>query len=374
MKALILIVLAFGLNQACTSPSKSHCDTQLRAVIDMGSGSTKLNMAEVEVCAGQVHIKNKIDQDNSRAVALEAAKNVQQEIPSDARQAAVQALLDLQEVARRWAAEHKYNEFYLAVVGTHALRTANNRGDFVKQIDAAGFAIRSLSQEEEALAGYHAVLSSPLPEGCRKEDLLVWDVGGGSAQLVRTTAQQPEVIKFQFGAEEIRKDLLRFKKPSPDPLSCPSHPDSPNPVGKKNLGAARALVANKAKALPQNLVSKKTCVIGIGGVHGKAVAAQLQKNWNKIAPCACGAQPNCLPTLGGYSKKELLCLAEDFVTKNDCTPELNGPYAKTSASNLILVLGFMDRLKIERVYTKAINMGDYYLGDPGLAFKAVSTR
>ncbi len=155
--------------------------------------------------------------------------------------------------------------------------------------------------------------------------------------------------------------------------TCPADPDSPNPLGK-NVGKARLKVARLAPVKASELKTAKVCTIGIGGVHNKAVFAQIQKHWRLIAPCACGNQANCLPTPDGYSKKELQCLANFLADKSDCGPEIKGPFARTAVSNLAMVLGFMDQLKIERVRTLPINMGDHYLSDTSLLkFTAVAT-
>ncbi len=376
MKNIFFCLLIFsGTVGGCVSDSKVSCNAKLRAVIDLGSGSTKLNMAEVDTCGEQPRVVRKIAGDNNRAVALEAAKDAAGNISPEARLAAIGALNELRVVARETAASYKYDQFELAVVGTHALRTATNKDEFLRQIEDAGFSVRALTQDEEAMAGFNATVNSTLPDGCDKNNLLVWDVGGGSAQFTRASGGgDPMHLNLPVGSESFRKSMLKFKKASPDP-ACPQHPESPNPIGARNLTAARASVARTATVTGTRLSSADTCVIGIGGVHTKAIAAQVEKNWNKVGPCSCGVQPNCLPTPGGYSKKELQCLAEFFVTKDDCSPELKGPYAKTAASSLIMVLGFLDQLRISRVHVMNINMGDYFLtGDKLLKFGTVAAK
>jgi len=361
MKAFIFIVLVFG--QACASkPPILDCAKQLRAVIDLGSGSTKMNMAEVDLCEAAPRIQSKIARDDSRAVLLEASKNLTGQIPAEARSQAIAALNEFREIAKNVALERGFSSVHLAVVGTHALRTATNRDVFLSEIQAAGFSVRALTQEEEAKAGYQAVLASRIPENCGKDNLLVWDTGGGSTQFTRSDGESPLFKNFPLGAENFRKSFLPLKIQGQKKDACPADPNSPNPLGK-NAGKARLRVAGLAPVKASELKTAKACTIGIGGVHNKAVLAQIQKHWRLIAPCACGKKPNCLPTPDGYSKKELQCLTQFLANKTDCAEEIKGPFARTAVSNLVMVLGFMDQLKIERVRTLPIHMGDHYLSD-----------
>lgn len=364
MKAFIFIVLVLG--QACASkPPAPTCAKQLRAVIDLGSGSTKMNMAEVDLCGAKPVIQSKIERDDSRAVALEASKNLTGEIPAEARAQALAALVEFRDIAKGVAHERGFTSLHLAVVGTHALRTATNRDVFLSEIQGAGFTVRALTQEEEARAGYQAVLASPIPEDCSKDNVLVWDTGGGSTQFTRSDGENPLFKNFPLGAENFRKSFLTLKTRTKNKVVCPVDPESPNPLGK-NIGKAQLKVAGLAPVKASDLKTAQACTIGIGGVHNKAVRAQIQKHWRAVSPCVCGKKSNCTPTPDGYSKKELQCLATFLAYKSDCADEIKGPFARTAVSNLAMVLGFMDQLKIERVRTLPINMGDHYLSDAGV--------
>lgn len=350
LSALLLVFLP-----ACGSPPLSKCPKEFRAVIDMGSGATKMNMAEVEICAAEPRIVAKVDREESRPVPLEASKTKDGEIPDEARAKALGALSELREIAATEAKKRGYKHLHLAVVGTHALRRASNNVVFVHEMEQRKFAARALSQEEEGRAGRIAALRAPRPENCTSP--VVWDVGGGSAQIT----SEARTENFNFGSEAFRAEILKFKgRPKGN---CAPDPESPNPLLKR-FAEARA----KAFTRAPDWTLKNQCVIGIGGVHNKAVLAAIQKNWRQVGPCSCKNQPNCLPTKDGYSRAELTCLAKEFAAKSDCDPEIAGPYARTAVSNLALVLGFMDKMSIDVVHVRPVNMGDYFLTDRGLIF------
>jgi hypothetical protein len=349
-------ILLLAFLSACGSPPKNTCTRSFRAVIDMGSGSTKMNMAEVEICPEGIAIKSKVDREESRPVSLEFVKTKDGEIPLAARENALAALKGLREIAVKEAKARGYDAAELAVVGTHALRTAKNQTIFLADLETQGFAARALTQDEEGRAGRSAALGTSLPQNCRS-NIMVWDVGGGSAQI--TTSERAE--NLEFGSEAFREEVLKLKVPGTD--KCPADSGSPNPLGR-NFEKARAQAARHAPAWP----AAELCVIGIGGVHNKAVLAMVQKNWRHVGPCVCKNRPNCLPSKDGYSKEEVACLSQYLSPKADCDPDLTGPYSRTAVSNLALVLGFMDRMSIKHVYVRPVNMGDYFLTDRGLKF------
>ena len=67
-------------------------------------------------------------------------------------------------------------------VGTQALRTAQNSGDFVKRVaELTGIQVSIIPGEEEARLSYLAVLSAlPVHEG----ELVIFDTGGGSTEFI----------------------------------------------------------------------------------------------------------------------------------------------------------------------------------------------
>jgi hypothetical protein len=240
------------------------------------------------------------------------------------------------------------------------LRTASNKDEVIAKFTKAGFPTRAISQEEEARAGYHGVAATHMPGKCSLKSLVVWDVGGGSMQLTRDGKNKENFVGLSLGAEGFKDKAMELKKnPSPDP-SCIASQDSPNPLGKSNLLSLKTIAKREASQVFKNKkIWPLTCVVGIGGVHTKAIESQINKNWNSIKSCVCG-KTACAHEREFYTRKELSCLSQIFAAKNDCDPAIKGPYSKTSVTNLVLILGFMEKLNIEKVKTVSVNMGPHF--------------
>ncbi|HMN68371.1 MAG TPA: hypothetical protein PKC28_07515, partial [Bdellovibrionales bacterium] len=132
-----------------------ECPRIARAVIDLGSGSTKLTVAEVELCAKREPNLVKILEDSrSEAIALEAGKNPNGDIPDELQIQTVHAITKLKDEAREIATAAGLSRLELAIAGTHALRTARNRGSFLRRLEREGYSARALTQTQEGRFGF----------------------------------------------------------------------------------------------------------------------------------------------------------------------------------------------------------------------------
>lgn len=169
--------------------------------------------------------------------------------------------------------------------------------------------------------------------------------------------------------------MTALDRKTPPPPDCPSTGLTPNPIGVGNI----PLIEKKALQVTRRLVGDRrlekfraACVIGIGGVHGKAVAGQIDKQWPTLKACACPPGGTCPHQEGTFTRRELKCLIDGMSRMNDCAAEIKGPYASTSVSNLYFVQAWMDRMKVDSVRTKSINMGHFLVTDKRwLKFKSV---
>lgn len=364
LAALILVLKVISVS-AVTSPP---CESRARAVIDLGSGSVKLDLAEVEICAERSRFIRALGESVSRPLPLEASKDKQGKIPEPMQIQAVTILREFRDQAMKSAKAAKFDDLEISVVGTHAYRTAQNQEEFQTRIEAAGFKILALTQKDEAQSGLFAVQTQGLPAGCDPSSLLVWDIGGGSMQLIRSvspTNPSPRIEGFNMGAESFKQALMgKFKAAK---TTCSSPQSTPNPIGKNESEAVRTFARDTSQRLLRTSLRsalRATCVVGIGGVHSKAVTAQLEKSWDKVKDCVCKDSIRaCSLSKQMYHKVHLECLARHLSEKSDCDAEIQGPYSTTAVSNLYFVLGWMDRLGIERVHTRAVNMGKYLVLD-----------
>lgn len=103
------------------------------------------------------------------------------------------------------------------VVGTHAVRRADNRRVFLDRLrDDLGLQVRVLNPEEEARLSLTGVLSALAPEYTRLPALAVFDVGGGSSEfaLVRP-GRDPEFAGLPLGVLTLSQARPLGDPPSP---------------------------------------------------------------------------------------------------------------------------------------------------------------
>ncbi|MEJ7781029.1 MAG: hypothetical protein WKF99_00560, partial [Solirubrobacteraceae bacterium] len=139
-------------------------------------------------------------------------------------------------------------------VATSAIRDASNREAFLIRVrDLSGLAVRVLSREEEARAGYlAAVNTTTLTDG------VVLDLGGGSLQLVEVRGRHAaELRSWSLGAVRMTERFL----------------PGGGSVKSKALKALRAHARGEVAAAPW--LQRTARVVGLGGaVRNLATAAQ----------------------------------------------------------------------------------------------------
>lgn len=140
----------------------------IRAVIDVGTNSTKLLVArfgagDMEVLSDVVTVTRLGGGDGDGKLSPAAMERTTTVIGEMCRE------------ARRLGAGT------IAAVGTQALRSAGNRGDFIRMVEAVcGVVVRVISGEEEAELSFRA--ASPFTETLGRA--IVFDVGGGSSEII----------------------------------------------------------------------------------------------------------------------------------------------------------------------------------------------
>lgn len=144
------------------------------AVIDIGTNSIKMIVAE-RAPSGEILV---VAQD--RAITrLGEGLAASGQIAPDAMERALSALARLADQARSAAPER------IAAIGTAALREAANGQEFiVKAKERAGVTVEIISGAREAALAYNSVRRDPTLRVSHDKPLLVFDIGGGSTELV----------------------------------------------------------------------------------------------------------------------------------------------------------------------------------------------
>ena len=316
-----------------------------RAVFDIGSGSTKMAVANVNAKTGKITILWEVSEKVAYKQDLEMRKS--QNFSKKIEDRGIAVLARLKYLAKQRGATS------FAGVATSAFRTARNAKKFCALIrKSLGIRIAIISQSQEALLGFKAAIYGET----YPKKAIVWDIGGGSLQMTTLIPKKPgkcerQLVPIQkivkkhavFGGKIGAVSFARYiiekiqgkdirKKNTPNPIS------SSEAVKAKNY--AKSIARKVPKIIRSRIACKNSEVIGIGGVHYYSIRNQIKAE-------------------NQYTIEELRRTLKKRLNMTD--QQIGGPYAKTEISNLILVLAFMEELKIKKIRLKRINMASALL-------------
>ena len=150
-------------------------DSQRVAVVDVGSNSTRLLVADVE--GGRV---SEVER-QSRVTKLGRGVDLSGQLSAEAIEAACEAIADYVEICREAGVER------VESIATSAVRDASNGGAFVAELrERFALSARVLDGEEEARLTYSGATAEQPP----RKPTLVIDIGGGSTELIVGTGEE----------------------------------------------------------------------------------------------------------------------------------------------------------------------------------------
>jgi|GEM_PF-413031 len=325
---LAVLLLAPGWAAAA---DEDACPTRTVAVFDVGSGTTRVHVAEIAGC-GEAGWQTLLRRDVAVGFAADLARQANGRFSAEIMQQASAAVEALVEAARAAGAE----EF--VGVATSAFRSAANAAELVAEWqDRFGLRVDIISQRDEGHLAYRLIeAGQPQPGG-----LLVWDIGAGSQQLVWRC---PDDGRF----ESFHSDLasISFRNLAIAELRRPPGTATPNPIGPDELARLAALVreqvGSEVPAELKQLIGDGARVVGVGGVHGASLIGQA------------GLRP------GDELNAELLRrVLEGRLGLDDAA--IGGAYADTQVTNLVLVLELMAVLGIDRYQATRADLTDALL-------------
>jgi exopolyphosphatase/guanosine-5'-triphosphate,3'-diphosphate pyrophosphatase len=135
----------------------------------------------------------------------------------------------------------------IAVVGTNALRLAQDADQFIKQVrDECGILPKVISEKEEASLSFLSVQQDPL----MPHDAVVMDIGGGSTEFIFYVREKRDhslqSISLALGAVSLTEKFLLHDPPTSDEITK---------LSKE--------IENALSCLP--IITMKNVLVGIGG-------------------------------------------------------------------------------------------------------------
>lgn len=313
-----LIAVAVIVSGCSTHTLKKAACVERRAVFDIGSGSTKLKVADVDFC--QARIK-KVVYENSYSMdyGSDLSRSASKSVSVKARTAGMKVLEKLKAEADNYAPQKS------RAVMTGIFRKASNAEAFKAQLQKRfGMRFKIVSHDLEARYGFESVRASTQMD---PERLVVWDIGGSTMQFSAKKdgawiMDLKEVASTSFKEDFIRRILHK----NPKKIS------SPNPVGLDNAEKGVALARKAAHSVSGDmkfeLADPKAEIVGIGGVHRLSIPGQTGLR-------------------NSYQLKDLQVVLKRQAKKSDA--EIGGEYSATEVTNLMLVSGYLEELAIRRV-------------------------
>jgi exopolyphosphatase/guanosine-5'-triphosphate,3'-diphosphate pyrophosphatase len=317
--AIMILSLLFVLTNAWAN----EC-LQNRTAFDIGSSNTKMVVAKVDTCLQ--NMKQVLEEKNIAVGYKDDLDNSQGRFSEEIQRKGIEALQQLKKIAQ------KYNPVQYMGVATSAFRKSKNGVMLADNIkEKLDIRIQIISQRTEAILGF---LGAYPQTGLDKKEILVWDIGGGSMQIVMVHDDNIfEVYEGKLGSVSMKNMIISA-------IQGKSYKDmkSPNPMGEavatKAINMAQYYTAiHVQKSIKEK--AKSLMVLGIGGVHYYSVRKQSVMEGKTYT----------------ISDVEKALTSRSKLTDS----EIGGKYAATDVSNLTLVLGFMKELKIERIKTLKAN-------------------
>ncbi len=340
--------------------AQSTCE-EVRAAIDIGSGTTKMVIARVNGCTQTIQaslapqpgtpLERLVEYEKNIVVTAEGRRVFRREI----EEVGLAALAELKEIALAHGAQK------FSAVATSAFRRVSESyaDELATRIRMKfGIPVRVIEQSEEARLGFLATI---VKLGVPRSDEVVWDIGGGSMQISywNNATLRVEAYEGRFANNDMQAFVIeRLQgKPSgpdtsPNPMLAPGEKFNPKNQVFAAIRKAEEVAISTTSAQQRAIFQKIPLVIGIGGVHFYSnceITKQL---------------PGC-----EFTREKLQAAILDHADLKDEQLIAHGrassvEYAFKRITAGALTVGFMKALGFEHVRSLKIDMADGILVNP----------
>lgn len=296
-----------------------HAEVERRAAIDIGSGATKVTIADVDTETNQIM---EIILETSIPVPYQASldKSLDGTFDDETKALGLRAFKEIREFADHCQVQK------IVAIATSAFRKANNTRKFISEIKKdCGINVQIIPQREEGEIAFFSALAL---DEFNYEEAVVLDIGTGSLQI--TTANTSDGLTVYMG-EQMGSVAFKNYVISVVQENDLDTTNSPNPMNESDLKKSDSYACTFArKAYPdlKRKIREQGTVIGIGRLFS-----------HSIKPLT--AEGDVITRNG---LKEYI---ENSLNKTD--EELNNPFAHVDVTNCILTLAIMKTLHIQEI-------------------------
>lgn len=294
--------------------------TERRVAIDIGSGGTKVAIADVDA---EKHQIVEMVYNASFPVAYQASldRSVDGRFDGETIEMAIKTFKEIKQLA------DQYKVAKIHAVATSAFRKSNNSKELIEKVkQEADIDIEVIPQREEGELAFFSALANGQVDA---REAIVWDIGTGSLQMTTLNGDGKLTVYMgeQMGSVAFKSyviDAIQEKDVDKD--------HTPNPISAMDLKAADSYARSfgrKAYPLIKEKIKNQAPIIGIGRLF-----------YNSIRPVAAKD--------GAITRQGLRSFIRASLNKSD--EELNNPFADVDVTNCILTLAIMKSLHINEVY------------------------
>ncbi|QJB55074.1 hypothetical protein [Pseudodesulfovibrio sp. zrk46] len=318
----------FALVVACllgflfsTIASADDALVERRAAFDIGSAVIKCTVADVNIETGELvdivdEFFRKVD------FAEDMARSYDGNFSRDIMDKGMTALEEIKSKALGLKATR-----FAAVGGASFGEARNGKAYFATIKSELGINAHILSKQETAVISYH---SARQVRGVPARNLLVWDIGGASQQMVARNREGKLAFYMDNLASVSFKNVVLSDIQGKDVNTV----SSPNPMTNEQVQQALSYVRSYAKrnilpTIADRVLHGELLIYGIGGVHYYTVPELVGER------------------SATYTRDDVRGAIARWTGKPDAAFE--SEYAATRLTNLILVLGYMEALDIDTV-------------------------
>lgn len=323
---IIFILLLLEIPSMVTPP---QAKAEIRAALDIGSGATNLKVAKVDPNTDKI-----LTVIYEKSIPVPYQKHLEQSgnntFDEQVMQQGIQAIKDLKEQAMNHQAKK------VVAVATAAFRQAANAKEFASEVKKeTGVKIRIISQDEEGILAFKGALAVSM---LKPENVIVWDIGGGSMQLTTLSAPGTYLVEKGKTASIPFKNSVISEIKHEDPAQVAT----PNPMSEEEINSAIKLsegYANEVNpAIKDKIHESHTRILAVGSLFNYGIKPLL--------PSATGAvftdlEPKVM-AMAGKSDAELP----------------GGALAEVAVTNPSLVLGYMQGLHMPSIDIVSVNNAD----------------
>ena len=310
--AILLVLLTFNYIFA---------DVERRAAIDVGSGSTKIAIADVDVDSNLI-INIILEQSFPVPYQASLDRSPSGCFDEETKRLGLQVFKEIRDLTDQYQVQK------IVAIATSAFRKANNAKPFIVDIvKNANIKLQVIPQHEEGEIAFYSALAMNY---FNPDDAVVWDIGTGSLQMITMDANK-ELITYmgeQMGSVAFKNYVIEIiQKRDLDEVN------TPNPMTQEEINNAdcyaRTFGRRAYPGIKEKIKADNSVIIGIGRLF-----------YHSLRPIASEGDV--------ITRSGLRYYIAEALGKTD--EEINNPYANVDVTNCILTLAMMKSLNIKEIH------------------------